>query len=81
VLAGQREQPPAGAGLAAACVLDVTAGAGSDAAASRSSSKRGTSNNVCGSTSANSSSMPTVKSAEPSKVSRAMARSIIGAGD
>ena len=41
-----------------------SASTGSAAPASRSSSKRGTSSSVSGSTSANSSSMPTVKSAE-----------------
>ena len=47
------------------------------APASRRRSKRGTSSSVCGSRSANSSSMPTVRSVEASKISRAAARSIM----
>ena len=56
-----------------------SASTGSARAASRSTSKRGISSSVPGSIRANSSSMPTVKSADASKVSRAAARSIMGA--
>src|SRR5829696_3967916 len=57
----------------------ASASTGSACAASRRVSKRGTSSSVPGSRRANSSSIPTVPSVEASKVSRAVARSIIGA--
>jgi hypothetical protein len=56
----------------------ASASTGSAAAASRSISKRGTSACVSGSIERELLSMPTVKSAEASKVSRAAARSITG---
>jgi len=46
------------------------------AAASRSSSKRGTRSSVCGSSTANSSSRPTVRSVEAAKISSVLSRSI-----
>jgi hypothetical protein len=53
---------------------------GSACPASRIRSNAGVSSSVPGSTSANSSSIPTVKSADPSKVSRAATRSIMRRG-
>ena len=49
---------------------------GSSAAASRSSSKRGTRSSVSGSSTANSSSSPTVRSVEVAKISSVRLRSI-----